>query len=224
MLERIGDLVRNLVVVIFVAALLEMLIPQGSFSRYLRLVTGLLVILLVVTFIGTLVNRLPEELSFAPVTAAAGEQDQAQGRQLWRLNQQKALNVYRSAVTKLIEEEILSRERWIPASISLRIEEDQTNPLFGSIYQAVIKITSAPEIAAPADRSIRIEPVKIGPSSQAGQESMSGHRVPELESALARRLQLPAELIEVWEVKQETGYQRPETGGPFGITGKQEAG
>ncbi len=199
MLERIGELARNLVVIIFVATLLEMLIPQGSFSRYLRLVTGLLVILLVVTFIGTLVNRIPGQISLVPVTAAAGKQDGTleQGDRLWQLNRQQAVTVYRTALTKLIEEEIRDHEGVIPVSINLQIEEDQTNPLFGSIYQAVIKITSAPETVSSAEGSIRIEPVKIGSDANPG--NWSEQRVPELESALARRLELSPGQIEVWK-------------------------
>ncbi|NLA12132.1 MAG: hypothetical protein GX883_08410, partial [Firmicutes bacterium] len=47
MLALVGGLVRNLVVIIFLNALLEMLLPQGEFRRYIRLLTGLIVILMV---------------------------------------------------------------------------------------------------------------------------------------------------------------------------------
>ncbi|HHX88052.1 MAG TPA: hypothetical protein GX693_07760, partial [Firmicutes bacterium] len=48
------------------------------------------------------------------------------------------------------------------------------------------------------DRSIKVEPVQISSSGEITEESVR-HRVSELESALAERLQLSAGLIEVWE-------------------------
>ena len=63
----IGDLIRNLVVIIFLNALLEMMLPRGEFHRYIRLVTGLIVILMVVGTIAALIGKLPR---LEPVVAA----------------------------------------------------------------------------------------------------------------------------------------------------------
>ena len=167
--------------------------------EYRGLLCLLLVILLVVTFIGTLINRSPGELSLVPVASVVGQQAQLPGGELRQLNQQQAVEVYRSTLTEIIEKEILSQEEWIPVSINLEIEEDQTSPLFGSIYRALIKIKAAGETPETVGRSIKVEPVRIGFSGETTGESES-HRVLELESALAQRLQLPARLIEVWVI------------------------
>ncbi len=204
MLEKIAGLVRNLVALIFVATLLEMLIPRGSFSRYLRLVIGLLVILLIINFMGTPANRPGEAYSYISAGSAGeeGDAEGTRGMQLYEWNRKEVLNEYRSMVAGLIEEEILRWEKWIPVSVNLVIEEDEHNPLFGSIQQAVVVIRSAAGISLPAGNSIRIDPVRIAVSSHAGQEreGMDGKRVSELESALAKQLQLPESLIEVWEI------------------------
>ena len=65
----VGDLVRNLVVLIFLNALLEMLMPQKSFRPYIRLVTGLIIVLMVVGTITALMGRVPQ---LEPVATGSG--------------------------------------------------------------------------------------------------------------------------------------------------------
>ena len=203
MLEKMGELVRDLVAVVFVAALLEMLLPRGSFNRYLRLVTGLLAILMVVTFIGSLIDRRqpPPSLAAISIPAGLGEEGPERGEELWELNQERALAVYRSALREMIEEEILLENNWVPLRLDLEIEEDQSSPLYGSIYRVRVEIGSTPETAGPTESDIRVEPVKIGPEGEADGSVRGERRVPELELLLARRLQLSLESIQVWAVE-----------------------
>ena len=44
MLSTAGELIRYIVILIFLAALLEMILPQGVFRRYLRVFMGILLI------------------------------------------------------------------------------------------------------------------------------------------------------------------------------------
>lgn len=202
MLEKVSELVRNLVVVIFLASLLEMLIPRGSFSRYLRLVTGLLVILLVVSLIGTLVNRLPEELALDGMALPAGEEEQLQvrRRQLEESTRQQALELYHSRLTDLIKEESESWGRGAPAAVTLRIDEEQNSSRFGAIEQVVIKFDSTAGALLPEGSPVGIEPVIFIFPADTDNGDGEGERNPELELALARRLQIPSGLVEVWEI------------------------
>ncbi len=202
MVEKIGELVRDLVAVVFVAALLEMLLPRGSFNRYLRLVTGLLAILMVVTFIGNLIDRRqPPSLAAISIPAGVEGEGPERGEELWELNQERALAVYRSALREMIEEEILLEKNWVPLRIDLEIEEDQSSPLYGSIYRVRVEIGSTAEAAGLAESDIQVEPVKIGPEGEVDGAVRGERRVPELELLLARRLQLSLESIQVWAVE-----------------------
>jgi len=59
MLTILGELTRNLLVIIFLNVLLEMLLPQGHFHRYIRLVTGLVLILMVLNTMSLILGRAP---------------------------------------------------------------------------------------------------------------------------------------------------------------------
>lgn len=56
-MEKVGLLVRNLVIIVIVSAFLELLVPQGEMRRYVRMVIGILVILAVLQVMVGLLNR-----------------------------------------------------------------------------------------------------------------------------------------------------------------------
>lgn len=46
MIDTISNLVRYIVILLFLTVILEMILPQGTFRRYLRVIVGILLILL----------------------------------------------------------------------------------------------------------------------------------------------------------------------------------
>ncbi|MEW6447034.1 MAG: stage III sporulation protein AF [Bacillota bacterium] len=56
-MEKIGLLVRNLIIIVVMAAFLELLIPVGEMRRYVRMVIGILVILAVLQVLVGLFDR-----------------------------------------------------------------------------------------------------------------------------------------------------------------------
>lgn len=56
-MEKIGILVRNLVIIVVTAAFLELLLPMGEMRRYVRMVIGILVILAVLQVLVGVVDR-----------------------------------------------------------------------------------------------------------------------------------------------------------------------
>lgn len=193
----LGNLVRNLAVVVFVHALLEMLLPQGQFQRYLRLVTGLIVLLAVLNAFGNLLGRVP--LQAAPVieTAAPDAAVLEQGLRLWRKNRTAALETYRAALQELIREEIEGAGRWRLDSAQIVLEEDPEKESYGSISSLAVTVRAGAEAKPGRVAAVEIEPV-TGPPENAGAKSAgAGERVPVLEEALSRRLQLPGEIVTV---------------------------
>lgn len=68
----ISDLIRNLTVIIFLNVLLEMMLPRGEFHRYIRLITGLIVILMVVGTIAALMGKIPGLSRLRPLLLQPG--------------------------------------------------------------------------------------------------------------------------------------------------------
>lgn len=98
MLTLITEMVRNIVIIVLFAALVEMLLPEGDIARFVRLVTGLFVVIAVLSPLISLVSQGKTwEISAwnhppQPVTSLleAGEELQREStRQAWEKHQQQ---------------------------------------------------------------------------------------------------------------------------------------
>lgn len=200
-----GDLVRNLIIIIFLNALLEMMLPRGEFHRYIRLVTGLIVILLVVSAIGALMGGIPRlepviaanpvEAENSALTLTAREHDgvgSAYSRQV--------LVQCRTALENLLSEEIAARGEWRLAEARLLLDEDGSCGSFGAPLQIDLLVK-----AAGGERGrvipVSIEPVAVGEERDAAGDAADGSAagppltLPELERSLAALLKIsPAQV------------------------------
>lgn len=199
MISLLGDLVRNLIILIFVATVLELLMPQGQFQSYLRMVAGLIVILMVVNFITGLTGKLPGEMAAVQLPAGGGATAGLQA-DLWQFNRRQALAAYRSSLEDFFRQTV-EQEGWQLVSLSLSIEEDPGSDSFGAFYAAGLIVADTAARNNGYIEPILIEPVQIEPRQDAAayQTEAVLNRVPALESILAARLQLPAGLIKVYK-------------------------
>ncbi len=139
MIAVIGELVEHLVIIIFLAVVLEMLLPYGVFRRYLRMVTGILLILVLLSPVQKIMQIAPywEEPAFL-----SGFEAEADGRELALIlgrgkeisehSTGAALEEYRSRLYTFIEKELLHHDYEL-VSLELSVEEDPESPRFGSL-------------------------------------------------------------------------------------------
>jgi stage III sporulation protein AF len=200
MIAVLGDLVRNLVVIVFVNALLEMLLPQGQFHRYIRLVTGLIVILMVVNAFSLLLGRAPEVALAVPAVAAPAPGAGEASARLRLQERRLVLAVYRENLARLARDAI-EAEGWRFVEAVFSLEEDPARQNFGALYRVDVRV-EAPE--SPHQAASPVAPVLIGPVVPGGGEGESNaaggataERVPALEQVLAGRLGIPAGLVSV---------------------------
>lgn len=198
MLTVVGDLVRNLVVLIFLNALLEMLLPQGEFRRYIRLVTGLVVILMVVGTIAALLGKAPRlEPAFGGgyTEADPGEAGGVQGEKLELTRRRHLLTQCRAGLEKLLGEELAAAGEWELLEAALILDEDPESGTFGAPLQIDLLVR---ERAAAAEK---VDPVTIAPVKSGAGEEQAGEagreRLPALEKALAALLELSPESVTV---------------------------
>lgn len=195
----LAELVRNLVVVIFINMLLEMLLPHGQFQRYIRLITGLIVILLVINTFNTLLGRpfrAGDVIDVMAVPEPAADRE-TRGMELWRHNQTSALAVYRDSLRELLRSEIESDGRWVLRDAIFELEEDPDKDTFGAIYRVGVTVEASDGGTGGGIEPVTIEPVVIGSRMQEQEEDIHLERVPELEQALARLLHLDPAVVTV---------------------------
>ncbi len=202
MLAVVGGLVRSLIVIIFLNALLEMLLPQGEFRRYIRLVTGLIVILMVVGTIGALLGKAPR---LEPVfggggpAADSGGAAAEQSTRVGLTRQRHLLRQCRAGLEQLLREEIAAAGAWELVEAVLILDEDPESSTFGAPRQVDLLVQPGAE---PAERvaPVSIEPVQAGSAAGepgAGAGPVKKERLPELEQILAALLKLAPEQVSV---------------------------
>jgi hypothetical protein len=199
MIALLGELSRNLLVIIFINVLLEMLMPEGQYHRYIRMITGLIVVLMVVNTMSLILGRAPAAGVLLPQAVPAALRVESAGGDVSRITREQALALYRESLKQLAREEVESGGQWKLVSARFTLEEDSSSEQYGTIYRVELQVQAA------GGGSGEVEPVRIGPvSGEGGAEGegaggQAAQRVPELEQALARRIHVSPGLVSVIE-------------------------
>lgn len=105
-METLQNLVRELVILVILGVFLELLLPEGDFRRYVRMVLGLLIIVSVLQAAVSFWHRdLATDLSWVSL----GQPDQAttgeiirEGERLWDRGQSQAMGKYEEGLARQI--------------------------------------------------------------------------------------------------------------------------
>lgn len=198
MIDLLGILTKNLILIVFINVLLEMLLPRGEFYRYIRMITGLVIILLVVGSLSQLLGRAPGRQYFVPELSMSGT-GELTGMELQNVNNRQTISLYKEALHRLVRDEIHSTGEWVLLESEFAVEESPDNEEYGVLYsvEAVVRkgvLEGEEEIppvnVAPVEKESFAEDHAPEPG-----EGERDARVPELELALARLLHLSPEVI-----------------------------
>ncbi len=191
MLEMLTGVVRNLVILIIVATILELLLPRSHFRPFINMVVGLVLMLMLLAPVRALL-RLPGEMEPAVLKAAGvAEADMdARREMLSQLNWEMSLSRYRNLIADRIGE-VLGREGYILTGLKLVLVEDPSHLEFGRPLRVEVTAraggTGTPNIRP-------VEPVRIGGKVMplAEGEVVNDRR---LAAKVAAALGLPEEIV-----------------------------
>ncbi len=193
MLREISNLVRDIVIIIVAATFIELLLPRKEFHRYIRMVVGLLIILVLLSAVSQFMGVGPDagmflrQLEGHGIPEAPALQD--------GLFTDRVLGEYRARIAleaERIARDFLQGEAAARAEVFLREDED---------FNAEVKTIRLYLSEAGGDGGGGVEPVliEVGPlDADAGEPSPS----PEAESRplrefVARHFNLEAGQVEV---------------------------
>jgi len=202
MINTLAELTRNLLAVIFINVLLEMLLPQGSYHRYIRLVAGLVVMLLVINSMGRIMGRAELfEVQGQQFTQDALRLEE-RGGDLNRISREQALKLYRDRLLQLVSNEVEAAGRWKLLSASFTLEEDPYSEQYGALYGIRLAVRANASSGTNEIETVSVDPVL--PDSEETEEAVQTGEEPEcetalLQQALARRLQIPTDIVYVTE-------------------------
>lgn len=221
MMETIGNLIRYIVILIFISTLLEMILPQGVFRRYLRMLIGILLIFTLITPLQKIMRIAPyweiPPLINGMENESTGELETILGRgeELYREKMKSALEDYQARVFDLLENELAREFKQKLLHLQVTTEDDPDSKEFGMlkhIYAVVREQELVPDVDPPG--SLEEINVSVEVASQNGEASgkngkpenmdknfipagTNGNKVTEIERYLAAYFRLSPENVEV---------------------------
>lgn len=169
MLLAVREFVRNVLVIVVLAAFLQLILPQGGMRRYAQLALALVMVL---TLIGPLLALTRaswdiDELLGQAQTQTAWTELKAKSELLQRQNDASLLKTYRDLLVTQIQD-ILARIGEVElVACQIELVEDQQVEDFGRILSIQIQCQEGSQAVKPV---YQVSPVQIGEGATASQE------------------------------------------------------
>lgn len=195
MLAVLSNVVRNIVILIFLVTILEMMLPRREFRPFVNMVVGLVLMLMLLVPLRSLL-QLPGVLEpVLEIRDALTENAVAERQaQLEELNWELTLTRYRQLVEEKVAQLLLAADLEL-VSLELQVEEEVNHLEFGVPRQLTV-------VAQPRQQSAGlvepVEPVKVEVGAAAGQlGAKTGVLEAEYAAQIAAALGIAAEIVEV---------------------------
>ncbi|HHT47597.1 MAG TPA: stage III sporulation protein AF [Firmicutes bacterium] len=163
MLSTVGELIRYIVILIFLAALLEMILPQGVFRRYLRVFVGILLVL-------TLLNPIQKIMRIAPyweMPVIEGVENNRElelilqrGEKIYRDSMEKVPQEYHQRIFQLLKNELSREFSQDLVQLEVGMEENTQSRDFGVLTDIAV-VTRDLQPAAINKATRKVEKIKI---------------------------------------------------------------
>lgn len=134
MIEFFKSWITNIVIVIFFIAFIEILLPTSNMKKYINMILGLLIIIVLINpIIKLMVNdiNIDREVFYNIRSYNAFESDR--GSKYIESQNQQITEVYKKKLEKEIAEFIKARENYKVLEIKVHIEEDIAQDDFGKL-------------------------------------------------------------------------------------------
>lgn len=183
-METLRLLVQNLIIIVILAVLLEMLLPNGEMRRYTKMVMGLMVIVAVVQAIsgitgGSLFGEI-EEYAWRSAPEQGKRLDiLEQGKKLHDDNRKKALEQYKKGVERQISALVGVNGKVRLVGADLNIEDDPLKKEFGMIREVKLRLGREEGIKA-------VEPISVMVGEGRTGAEQGGDPPPEMAEAALR--------------------------------------
>jgi len=198
--DMLADMVRNLVMLIFMTILLDLLLPASGFRRYLKMVFGLAVILVILTPISQAVDLIPDLGSSLRSNQILMDREMASARisKATADQRERIIQVYRDRIASEVKGFLERDGKWQVVDVEVQVVEDDGSNSFGQVtsMNAVVSPKMQGEENGERIEPIRIDPVEISPLDSV-EENAAEVMAPELAGSLASYFMLEADRVEV---------------------------
>lgn len=191
MINTISSLVRYIVILLFLTVILEMILPQGIFRRYLRVLVGILLIFTVLSPLQKIMHIAPlwNEDTFLPeteITSSSLDEVLAKGEKLHKENLQLALQDYRSNIFTLLENELAGKFDKKLLQLDFTLDENSSSEEFGTVKELSLIIQDNKETRLEKQETIKVQKVSIKIHHPDQKEEISPSKLSDVKEAEIR--------------------------------------
>ncbi len=206
-----GDWIRQIVILVLIAAFLDLLLPSGSMDRYVKLVMGLLIVMAMLSPVFRLLDREPDlaAIRLKPDTdppVESMENIQSRGEQMEEAANRQVRDEAERRLESTLSSEVAGKFKVEVVKADVTMSESRTDDM--EIKQVELRIRSREPEASPAEQeTVRpVEPVNImvgslsdGPDAAGKSEETEQTR--RIARWVAEYLGLSESLVTVTEVR-----------------------
>lgn len=159
--------VLNIITMVVLIVLLEILIPSGRMKKYVNLVSGLIIIIVIINPFVMLLSKNMEIKDFYIQNSNAMDRREIaeKSKVLEEQQMEQITEIYRNKIIKQIEDEIKDIKGVNSASADVIINEDYESELFGEIIRVYIYLK--PQSSEDGIKPVtKVEKVVIGDDSE----------------------------------------------------------
>lgn len=216
MMEFLSEWMRGLILIIFLAVVLDMILPNNAMQRYVKLVMGLLIILLMLSPVLKLYGTSVYELDFAldkfltqegVGTMKSIDEITAQGQRLQEQQASTTVDQWKAMVSENVKQTVEHGYGVTVDSVEMRVTQDADGQPTAIEYLAVI-VMPKPEAGTGTAKPVEeVEPVIIGGGDatemQKPPPKVNNETVSAILQQLSTEFQLPKSSISViWQEAQ----------------------
>ena len=158
MVDFLKEWIKNIVILIIFITMLELLLPNSSMKKYVNMIVGLLLIIVILNPLVVIVNKDIDIENEVFKTSVEMDKNAVYltHSNLEKTQENQMIQVYKKKIEQHIKERVLHNNPVGIKSVYMEIDEDQTSDNFGNIQK--LKIELLPDIKEKLDKE-NLQPV-----------------------------------------------------------------
>ena len=165
MIEALYDWMKNIIVFMIISTVILNLLGKSNYKKYLGLVTGLILVLLVIGPILSLTGKINYfDFSMDSYESLFDAQDLS--KEMFQMEERSNIDIFEQYKQVMINQtdSLISEKGLTVASMEITIIEDKTNPDFGKLVslKLVAEYKKSNEMPGKTGEILPIEKIEIG--------------------------------------------------------------
>ncbi|WP_425448601.1 stage III sporulation protein AF [Dethiothermospora halolimnae] len=161
MIDFLRAWVSDIVVVVILISFLEIILPKGNMKRYINMVIGLLIIIVLINpFINLLSKDIDIEGEVFKNIVDGQNIEYSNDEELKEIRQKQVIDIYKLSLKKEILSLIKSKTEHSVKAISVKINEDQGSEEFGNLQGVELLIDKGDKKEKGKEKGVNIKEIK----------------------------------------------------------------